>query len=1019
MIENKLTIDETLLPIFDLNSIAFGIAMFKIMNLHRESSMDYELVQANPAFYNLININNFTNTKCLLSQIVLDDFELLRNKFNEVICTGTESVYEIYEKSTKKQLQLNITKTNDELLTITCLDITQQKSAQTRLQEYEEKYITLIESLPDIVYVIDKDLRVRYVNSVASDFLHRSPDDLVGKTQEEIFPPQYAEPHKKDLSEVLLTGRTIIKVDEDYNGWLETRLIPLIDNGVINGVMGISRNITSQKRTEIELNKAIADWKNTFNTINDAIAIISTEGVIQNCNTAMGLMFNSTVDLLTGEKCFDIIHGDKVRHDECPINRINTTWKRETIEIFSKGKWLNVSIDPIFDDNGKLSGGIHVIKDITQRKYNESYLLESELRYRSILNASPMGLHLYKLVGNDRLIFIGYNPAADKILGADHKELIGSTIEEAFPPLATTEIPDIYKRIARSGANWQTEQVNYDDGKIHGAFIVFAFQTTPANMAVFFLDITDRIRSEKALRESEEKYRSTIISIDDIVFGLDKNGCFTEYYNPIQNNINFTSPEQIAGKHFINSGLPEYVTNLLSNAFNAVMKYKKVESFDYNLTINGKIRWFDAKLSPRADAHGNIIGVTGVIRDMTDRIIVEMALKDSEEQFRTLFALIPDSIFIVEHQTGRIIDVNDKAIEIYGYSRQEFQILNIAQLSAVHEITGQAIQSFIHVVPIRYHRKKTGEIFPVEIVSSYLDLKGRKLIIGAIRDITARVKIEKTLVETDNRLKIQNQEYLSLNEELTETNERIVKMNMELIAAKEKAEESDRLKSAFLANMSHEIRTPMNGIVGFAAMLDNPDLTEDKRKEFVEIINLCSNQLLVIIEDILVISRIETGQVSIINQRFIISDLLHEVETLFIPTIKAKEDVSLKLNETLTNDQSYIRTDFLKLKQILANIIGNAIKFTQKGYVEFGYTQSADFFTFYVKDTGIGIPAELHTVIFDRFRQAEISDSRNYGGTGLGLSISKAYIEMLGGKIWVDSTPGTGSTFYFTIKSID
>ena len=246
------------------------------------------------------------------------------------------------------------------------------------------------------------------------------------------------------------------------------------------------------------------------------------------------------------------------------------------------------------------------------------------------------------------------------------------------------------------------------------------------------------------------------------------------------------------------------------------------------------------------------------------------------------------------------------------------------------------------------------------------------------------------------------------------------KIEQELIVAKNKAEESNRLKTQFLHNLSHEIRTPMNGIVGFSAMLNSPNISLEKKKYFTKIVKNSSHQLLRVIDDILEISSLETKQVQLNEEEFNLNDLLMEQFAIF--NLKSKErNIPLYLNKGLSNGQSQIIADTIKLSKILSNLIENALKFTIEGFVEIGYTLERDLLKLYVKDTGIGIAPECRQIIFERFLQENKEISRKHGGLGLGLSISKENAMLLGGTITLESEKGKGSTFFLTIpyKPID
>jgi CheY-like chemotaxis protein len=243
-----------------------------------------------------------------------------------------------------------------------------------------------------------------------------------------------------------------------------------------------------------------------------------------------------------------------------------------------------------------------------------------------------------------------------------------------------------------------------------------------------------------------------------------------------------------------------------------------------------------------------------------------------------------------------------------------------------------------------------------------------------------------------------------------------------LIKAKEKAEESDRLKSAFLANMSHEIRTPMNGIIGFAELLKEPKLSGEEKDEYIGIIEQSGQRLLSIINDIVEISKIEAGMVEMKISNSNLNDQMEYIRKFF--KLEAEEKgISLVIKNGLTDKDAVIRTDSEKLYAILINLVKNAIKYSDKGTVEVGYQRKQGCIEFYVKDDGIGIPDNMKVAIFNRFVQTDMGRKRTFEGTGLGLAISKAYVEMVGGKIWVKSQLGEGSIFYFTvpesIESID
>jgi PAS domain S-box-containing protein len=410
----------------------------------------------------------------------------------------------------------------------------------------------------------------------------------------------------------------------------------------------------------------------------------------------------------------------------------------------------------------------------------------------------------------------------------------------------------------------------------------------------------------------------------------------------------------------------------------------------------------------------------------------ESAIQFERILLRTLIDNLPDIIYVKDTDC-RILVANKSGVEFMGYAN-ESQIIGKTDLDIFTDEngnrgfsqdlaviqTGKPIlnleEEFVDSRGIRRWLLTT----KIPIYNEYGKISG---LVGLKHDITIRKQIEFELKESERNLIRQNteyhmlnDEYLALNEELTESFNHIQNMNEELTRAKNKAEESDRLKSAFLANMSHEIRTPLNAILGFSGLLKEVFDSREKTDEYVEIIESSGQQLLNIIDDILEISKIEAGQISISPDTININKVMRELYQLYSRQAELK-NLKLFLLDDYRND-FYTITDENRLKQILCNLLNNALKFTSAGKIQFGYEIEDDDIRFYVNDTGIGLSEEDCTIIFKPFRQVETGSTRSYGGNGLGLSISKALVEKLGGTITVKSEPLKGSSFSFTIPYI-
>lgn len=357
-------------------------------------------------------------------------------------------------------------------------------------------------------------------------------------------------------------------------------------------------------------------------------------------------------------------------------------------------------------------------------------------------------------------------------------------------------------------------------------------------------------------------------------------------------------------------------------------------------------------------------------------------LETSKENLLTIINSMSDALFI--HDTaGNILLMNNKARHLYQIEEDEIDQVNVSDLifdqdnyNRIQLIWENAIQGESDIFELISVSAKDKEEIPVQISINSTVWNGEHMLVAVVRDFRERKKYEE-----------------------------------ELIAAKRKAEENDRLKSAFLANISHEIRTPMNGILGFAELLKQSDLTGEQMENYIQIIETCGFRMLNIINDLMDISKIESGIMTVTLNDLKINEVFDYIYDLFKPEAD-KKGIRLIKN---TDIPIVICTDKEKLIAVLTNLLKNAIKFCHAGSIEFGYTTQEQSIQFFVKDTGIGISKEKIEHVFERFIRGDHEMSPKYEGTGLGLSIAKGYVDMLGGEIWVDSELERGSKFYFTL----
>jgi len=525
------------------------------------------------------------------------------------------------------------------------------------------------------------------------------------------------------------------------------------------------------------------------------------------------------------------------------------------------------------------------------------------------------------------------------------------------------------------------------------------------------LQIEKRKESEQKLKESKLKAEQYLNVAAEIIISLDLEGNISLLNDSGHKLLGYNSGELIGVNWFETFLLEEDVPKVLE-LFNKLLNGEadNLGSYENKVkTKNGAVRsifWHNSLLK---DINGKFTGVLSSGEDITKRMSIEKALVESNEKFHSYIEHSPVGVFVVD-KTGKYYDCNPAAYQMLGYTRKELLSMSIIDLLPMQEIE-KGLHSFqkllekgFNKTELNLQRKDKSTIY---VILEAVQLPENNMYLAFTTDIEKMKNVEFELMKNIDVIE-------SINKQLGD-------INVELVKAKDKAEESDRLKSAFLANMSHEIRTPMNGILGFAGLLKKSILTVEIQEEYISIIEKSGARMLNIINDIVSISKIESGTMDIY-----ISETNINKQTEFIYNLlkldAEKKKLSITLKNALPDNESIIYTDNEKFNCILSNLLKNAIKYTEQGSIEFGYILKKNstpdtlmYLELYVKDTGIGIIKSRQEVIFDRFIQADIADKMARQGAGLGLAISRAYATMLGGRIWVESEVNKGSTFYFSI----
>lgn len=670
---------------------------------------------------------------------------------------------------------------------------------------------------------------------------------------------------------------------------------------------------------------------------------------------------------------------------------------------------------------------------------------KNEEQYRLLFTEMEQGIAVHEAIYDDfgKMIdyrFIDINPAYERITGLTAEIALNKRVREILPNVEEYWI-ETFGQVVSTGV-----PIHYENSaaELNKHFEVLAYRPQPHQFAVIVTDITERKQNEillkeksdeieaqneeylqlneelseanrkleeakELLQEKEEKYRELVETSQDLIWQCDNEGRFT-FVNSASFQINGYSPDEMVGKkftEFLKYDLKQRDMDVFNQILNGI-DLKGFETIHKHKNGTDVYLIFNAKVLKNSS--GEILGTGGTAYDITEKKRAEQALRLSEDKYKLVVSNTDVVSFVIDKQ-GIFTLSEGKALTKLGL--QPGQVVGMSAFDVykdIPEIT-DAIRRVLNGEVIREELEILDIVFDILYSPIYDEKDEVIMLIGLAVDITERKQTELLLKAKNEEVEAQNEEYMQLNEEL-------VGANQELYLAKQKAEESDRLKSTFLANLSHEIRTPMNAILGFSDLLADKDISYEHRCEYVSIVQKSGKHLLGIINDLIDVSKIETGQVAPYFTEIPLQTFLQDVYNTLGVTIPEDKQVEFSIELNHIDANSKIVSDEVKLRQVIINLVTNALKFTDSGFVKIKceYTETHELLC-EVIDSGIGISEEYYSAIFDRFRQVEGDMAIKKGGSGLGLAISKAYAEMLGGSITVSSELGVGSTFTLTIPT--
>jgi PAS domain S-box-containing protein len=907
-----------------------------------------------------------------------------------------------------------------EFLAAMFTDITERKKAVETVRKSENDLRALFNAMTDSVYEIDYNGKYIYVAPTSPELLFKSAEEIIGKTLHELFPKEDANMFLSVVQESLDKNKTIsfqyTLLIDGKTIWFEGRSTPKTKDTVLF----IAHDISKRKKIEDEIKESEEKYKALVENSYDGIYIYKDDNFLFVNNTIIDILGYTKKELLK-KNIWEIIHPDdrdriiQLGKDRAKNINVPVTYTAKIIcgdNVLKDAEFLV----RIINYNGEYAV-LGTVRDISEKKQSEEKLKESEAKFREFAEMLPQGAFEIDLKGN--VIFLNKNGYS--LFGYAMEELEGEklNIYDYFPSNGIERLKNNIKNKINIKSDNAEEYIiqrkNGDEFPILVYSDIIKENNIPIGIRGIIIDISEQKKSQQELirLSTAVKQSPSVIAITDT------KGDF-EYVNPQFTKLTGYTSEETKGQNPRLLKFGGQSKEIYKDLWDTISSGKTWSGEFHNKKKNGELFWESASVSPIIDNDGKTINFLKVAEDISERKYSEKVQKVIYNISNAVITTdsLDDFINLTEKHLSSIIDTTNFYIVFYDENIDKLNFLfsrdkkdNIKVFPEGKSLTSYIIKNKMSLLATKETREKLVKENKIDKLGTDskiwlgVPLILRNKAIGAI--VVQSYENEAAYNEKDMEVLNIISGQISISIERKKAEE-------ELNKALKDAKESDKLKSAFLANMSHEIRTPLNCITGFIELISMSEISDEKREQYVDIINSSSTRLLTTIDDLLDISRIEAGQVRVSKTKTSLNKLLEELNLSFSNEVNNKE-LKLVMKQSLSKETDIVFTDNDMLHAVLTNLIKNAIKFTEKGAIEFGYIVKNDVIEFFVKDSGIGIPKEKMQSIFNRFEQVDMGNTRVKEGTGLGLAISAAYIKLLDGKIWIESEVETKNKAGWTI----